>query len=336
MYVAVVWDQLEQYQPIVMKMLANSIEKGRVAHAYLFEGQRGTGKKEASLLFAKSLFCLNRFRYKPCDECRNCRRIDSRNHPDVHWIEPDGQSIKKGQIEALQEEFAKTGVESNQKLYIIEHADKMTTNAANSLLKFLEEPYPGTTAILLTEQYHRMLTTIISRCQVLSFQPLPPTVLANALKEQQVPLHLALLAAHVTNNREEAIELSRDDWFAEARKIVLQLYEALNKNEFQALFIIHEKWIPHFQEKQQIDIGLDLLLYLYRDIMHLQLGQSENVIYRDRMDDLQQWALTYSQKRIIENMLLILQAKARLNTNMNVQLLMEQLILNLKGGKTFV
>ncbi|MBB5325866.1 DNA polymerase-3 subunit delta' [Anoxybacillus tepidamans] len=333
---AVVWDQLEQYQPIVMKMLANSIEKGRVAHAYLFEGQRGTGKKEVSLLFAKSLFCLNRFRYKPCDECRNCRRIGSRNHPDVHWIEPDGQSIKKGQIEALQEEFSKTGVESNQKLYIIEHADKMTTNAANSLLKFLEEPRPRTTAILLTEQYHRMLTTIISRCQVLSFQPLPPIVLANYLKEQQIPHHLALLAAHVTNNREEAFELSRDDWFAEARKIVLQLYETLNKNEFQALFIIHEKWMPHFQEKQQIDIGLELLLYVYKDIMYLQLGELENVIYRDRIDDLQQWALTCPQKRIIENMSAILQAKARLNTNMNVQLLMEQLILNLKGGKTFV
>jgi DNA polymerase-3 subunit delta' len=336
MNVAVVWEQLEQYQPTVVKMLANSIEKGRVAHAYLFEGQRGTGKKEVSLLFAKSLFCMNRLGYKPCNECRNCRRIDSGNHPDVHFIEPDGQSIKKGQIEALQEEFSKTGVESNQKLYIIEHADKMTANAANSLLKFLEEPRPGTTAILLTEQYHRMLTTIISRCQVLSFKPLPPTVLANYLKEQQIPLHLALLAAHVTNNREEALELSRDDWFAQARKIVLQLYEALNKNDLQAFFMIHEKWVPHFQEKQQIDLGLDLLLYLYKDIMYLQLGEPEKVIYRDRMNDLQQWALTCSQKRIIESMSIILQAKARLNTNMNLHLLMEQLILNLKGGKTFV
>ncbi len=336
MNVAVVWEQLEQYQPTVVKMLANSIEKGRVAHAYLFEGQRGTGKKEVSLLFAKSLFCMNRLGYKPCNECRNCRRIDSGNHPDVHFIEPDGQSIKKGQIEALQEEFSKTGVESNQKLYIIEHADKMTANAANSLLKFLEEPRPGTTAILLTEQYHRMLTTIISRCQVLSFKPLPPTVLANYLKEQQIPLHLALLAAHVTNNREEALELSRDDWFAQARKIVLQLYEALNKNDLQAFFMIHEKWVPHFQEKQQIDLGLDLLLYLYKDIMYLQLGEPEKVIYRDRMNDLQQWTLTCSQKRIIESMSIILQAKARLNTNMNLHLLMEQLILNLKGGKTFV
>ncbi|MCZ0756756.1 DNA polymerase III subunit delta' [Anoxybacillus sp. J5B_2022] len=333
---AVVWDQLEQYQPVVMKMLANSIKKGRVAHAYLFEGQRGTGKKDVSLLFAKSLFCLNRLDYKPCDECRNCRRIESRNHPDVHWIDPDGQSIKKGQIEALQEEFAKTGVESKQKLYIIHHADKMTTNAANSLLKFLEEPHAGTMAILLTEQFHRMLTTIISRCQVLSFQPLPPALLADWLKAQQIPPHFALLAAHVTNNREEALEWSRNDWFAEARKIVLQLYEALNQNEFQALLILQEKWAPHFQEKEQIDMGLDLLLYLYRDILHVQLGQLEHVIYCDRLDDLRQWALTCPQNRLTNNMSAILQAKARLNTNMNVQLLMEQLILKLKGGTTFV
>ncbi|WP_369818731.1 DNA polymerase III subunit delta' [Anoxybacillus sp. B7M1] len=336
MDVAVLWDRLEQYQPIVMKMLARSIEKERVAHAYLFEGQRGTGKREVSLLLAKSLFCLNRLTYRPCNECRNCRRIDSGNHPDVHWIEPDGQSIKKGQIEALQEEFSKTGVESNQKLYIIRHADKMTNNAANSLLKFLEEPHRGTTAVLLTEQYHRMLPTIISRCQVLSFRTLPPTAIADYLREQQIPPHLALLAAHVTNNREEALELSRDDWFADARKIVLQLYEALQGNPSYALFMIHEKWMPHFQEKQQMDIGLDLLLYLYKDLMYLQLDQLENIVYCDRLDSLQQWALACSQKRMIQNMSTILQAKARLNTNMNTQLLMEQLVLNLKEGRPFV
>ncbi|ANB61233.1 DNA polymerase III subunit delta' [Anoxybacteroides amylolyticum] len=333
---AVVWEQLQQYQPVAMKILANSLEKGRVAHAYLLEGQRGTGKREASLLFAKSLFCFNRDGYQPCDECSNCRRIGSRNHPDVHWIEPDGQSIKKAQIEALQAEFAKTGMESRKKLYVIVHADKMTTNAANSLLKFLEEPHAGTTAILLTEQLHRLLPTIISRCQVVSFQPLPPILLANRLKEEHIPLHFAMLAAHVTNNYEEALEWSRNDWFAESRKIVLQLYEALNQNEFQALLLIQEKWMPHFQEKQQVDMGLDLLLYLYRDILHLQLGQLEHVVYCDRLDDLRQWALACSQKRTINNMTTILQAKARLNTNMNVQLLMEQLILNLKGGTTFV
>lgn len=333
---SIVWDQLEQYQPTVLKMIAKSIQKGRVAHAYLFEGERGTGKKDVSLLFAKSLFCLNRKEYKPCSECINCRRIASGNHPDVHLIEPDGQSIRKAQIEALQAEFTKTGVESNKKLYIIEHADRMTANAANSLLKFLEEPHSETVAILLTEQYHRMLNTIISRCQTISFKPLPPSVLADYLKEQQVLGHIASVVAHMTNNREEALELSRNDWFAQARKIVLQLYEALNKSRFQALLVVQEQWLPHFQEKQQIDLGLDLLLYIYRDLIYIQLGESEKVIFTDQLSYFNQQALTLSQKRLTENMTVILQAKARLNTNMNPQLLMEQLVLRLQEGLTFV
>ncbi|HZG60899.1 MAG TPA: DNA polymerase III subunit delta' [Anoxybacillus sp.] len=336
MTVSIVWEQLEQYQPTVLKMIAKSLQKGRVAHAYLFEGQRGTGKKDVSILFAKSLFCINRNGYKPCNNCINCRRIDSGNHPDVHVIEPDGQSIKKAQIEALQAEFSKTGVESNRKLYIIEHADRMTVNAANSLLKFLEEPNSQTVAILLTEQYHRMLNTIVSRCQVLSFKPLPPNAIADYLKEQHIPSHFALLAAYVTNNREHALELSRDDWFAQARKIVLQLYEALHKNYLQALFIVQEQWIQHFAEKQQIDLGLDLLLYLYKDLIYIQLGETEKVVYKDQISYLNQLALTLSQKRIAENMTAILQAKARLNTNMNPQLLMEQLVLKLQEGLTFV
>jgi len=333
---SIVWDQLEQYQPTVLKMIAKSIQKGRVAHAYLFEGERGTGKKDVSLLFAKSLFCLNRKEYKPCSECINCRRIASGNHPDVHLIEPDGQSIRKAQIEALQAEFTKTGVESNKKLYIIEHADRMTANAANSLLKFLEEPYSETVAILLTEQYHRMLNTIISRCQTISFKPLPPSVLADYLKEQHVPGHIASVVAHMTNNLEEALELSRNDWFAQARKIVLQLYEALNKSRFQALLVVQEQWLPHFQEKQQINLGLDLLLYIYRDLIYIQLGESEKVIFTDQLSYFNQQALTLSQKRLTENMTVILQAKARLNTNMNPQLLMEQLVLRLQEGLTFV
>ena len=333
---SIVWDQLEQYQPTVLKMIAKSIQKGRVAHAYLFEGERGTGKKDVSLLFAKSLFCLNRKEYKPCSECINCRRIASGNHPDVHLIEPDGQSIRKAQIEALQAEFTKTGVESNKKLYIIEHADRMTANAANSLLKFLEEPHSETVAILLTEQYHRMLNTIISRCQTISFKPLPPSVLADYLKEQQVLGHIASVVAHMTNNLEEALELSRNDWFAQARKIVLQLYEALNKSRFQALLVVQEQWLPHFQEKQQINLGLDLLLYIYRDLIYIQLGESEKVIFTDQLSYFNQQALTLSQKRLTENMTVILQAKARLNTNMNPQLLMEQLVLRLQEGLTFV
>ncbi len=127
---AISWKEMNELQPRVMKLLYNSIEKDRLSHAYLFEGKKGTGKLDAALLLAKSFFCLEDGA-EPCESCRNCKRIESGNHPDLHLVQPDGLSIKKAQIQALQEEFSKTGLESHKKLYIISHADQMTANAAN-------------------------------------------------------------------------------------------------------------------------------------------------------------------------------------------------------------
>ncbi len=79
------WEQLEELQPTVLNMLKNSLVKNRVAHAYLLEGIRGTGKREIALLLTKSLFCESIIdQYKPCEACNNCRRINHGNHPDVH------------------------------------------------------------------------------------------------------------------------------------------------------------------------------------------------------------------------------------------------------------
>ncbi|SFA55312.1 DNA polymerase-3 subunit delta' [Anoxybacillus pushchinoensis] len=330
------WEILEINQPHVAKMISNSMRKGRIAHAYLFEGQKGTGKKEAALLFAKRLFCLTNLYKEPCETCVNCRRIQSGNHPDVHFVTPDGNSIKKQQIEQLQEEFTKTAVESNRKLYIIEHADQMTVQAANSLLKFLEEPSEKTVAILLTEQFHRILPTIVSRCQILSFHPLPTERICAYLQEHGVPRQLAILAARVTNNVEEALRLSQDDWFAQARKIVIQLYEALNSEYVQALLVIQQHWLSHFANKEQMHIGLDLLLYLYNDLLYVLLGEEQHIAYGDCMEQFQRSRFLYSEKQIAQHMKVILQAKARLHTNMNPQLLMEQLVLQLREGSAFV
>ncbi|MGM7684064.1 DNA polymerase III subunit delta' [Cytobacillus sp. Hm23] len=326
------WDKLETYQPTIIKMLTNSILKDRVAHAYIFEGGRGTGKKHVSLMLAKSMLCKHLNGSIPCQNCINCRRVDSKNHPDVHIIEPDGQSIKKSQIQDLQSEFSKTGVESSKKLYIIEHADRMTTNAANSLLKFLEEPDSDTIAILLTENIQKMLNTIISRCQVLSFQPIASIVMKDFLLDKGAPPHLAALVAQMTNNFEEATELCQDDWFAQSRMIVIQLYEMLNMNYAKALLYIQEKWLSHFNDKDKLDSSLDLLLLLLKDLLYIQLGENEYVVYTDQLEKLNQYALHISQNHIAEQMSAVLEAKSRLHTNMNPHLLMEQLVLNLQEG----
>ena len=187
-----------------------------------FEGIKGTGKREIGLFFSKALYCENLIDgFRPCGECHSCKRIDSGNHPDIHMIEPDGASIKKEQIANLQLEFAKKSVESNRKFYMIVHADKMTTNAANSLLKFLEEPQAQTTAILITEQMQKILPTILSRCQHIPFQPIPKHELVQMLIEKGVKAERAPLLANLTNNIDEALHLKDDEWFLQARKLVL-------------------------------------------------------------------------------------------------------------------
>ncbi|WP_110114654.1 DNA polymerase III subunit delta' [Bacillus sp. CGMCC 1.16541] len=326
------WDDLEAIQPNALKIIKNSLVKNRVAHAYILEGSKGTGKKETSLLFAKALFCQQLDDYKPCNRCINCRRIDSSNHPDVHFIEPSGLSIKKEQVQYLQSEFTKTGVESNQKLYIVEHIDKMTVSAANSLLKFLEEPGDGTYAILLTEQIHKLLDTIISRCQVISFQALTPESLEQKLIDNDVPESTASILSHLTNSLDEAFQLSEDEWFGLARKLVIQLYEVLTTRPQQALLFIHEQWMSHFIEKEQVQVGLNLLMLLYRDVLTIQVGQEARIVYRHKQEELKMQALQMTQNKAIYQLEVIMKAKNKLNSNMNIQLLMEQLVLDLQEG----
>lgn len=331
------WESYETIQPTVLKMLKNSIKKGRLAHAYLFEGMRGTGKKDVSLLLSKSLFCTHPVDgYIPCEACHNCRRINSGNHPDIHIVEPDGASIKKQQIQSLQEEFAKTGVESKKKVYTIVHADRMTVNAANSLLKFLEEPTSETTAILLTEQAQKILPTILSRCQIVTFKQLSSDQLIQKLVERGVSEKKAPIIAQLTNNLDEGLALSNDEWFAQAQKIVLKLYEVLRKNPLEALVSLQEDWFLHFKDKEQYDQGLDLLLLVLKDLLYIQLGKQNQVVYLDERDRLEQFALQTSAKRLANQMTAILNAKRRLHANMNPQLLLEQLVLQLQEGSSFV
>jgi DNA polymerase-3 subunit delta' len=331
------WDQLEEMQPTVLKMIKNSLVKNRVAHAYLFEGIRGTGKKELCLLLTKALFCDSLIGgYKPCESCNNCRRINNGNHPDVHKIEPDGLSIKKQQIQDLQEEFSKKGVESSKKVYMIHHADRMSGSASNSLLKFLEEPNPGTVAFLLTEQPQQILPTILSRCQTLTFHPLSPQLMINQLIENGVDPMKAPLLAQLTNSLEEALALNVDEWFAQAQKFVLKLYEVVKKNPLEAMVSLQGDWFLHFKEKEQINRGLDLLLLIYKDLLYIQLDKEEQIVYKGECERLKQFALQVSGRRLSDQMSAILEAKRKLGANMNPQLMMEQLVVKLQEGSSFV
>ena len=108
---------LQEYQPLVFAQLKKSIKHGRIAHAYLFEGEKGTGKHEVGIWLAQHLFCTQMKDNLPCGKCNNCQRIEKKEHPDVLVIEPEGQTIKVDQIRRLQTEFSRSGYESRKKVF---------------------------------------------------------------------------------------------------------------------------------------------------------------------------------------------------------------------------
>ncbi|MFC7322336.1 MULTISPECIES: DNA polymerase III subunit delta' [Halobacillus] len=324
------WTDMKETQPLVAQMLVNSFKKDRISHAYLFQGDKGTGKREMSTLFAKSIFCKEREGAEPCQTCVNCKRIDSGNHPDLHWVSPDGQSIKKEQILNLQKEFTYTGMESNLKVYIIVDADKMTTNASNRLLKFLEEPNQQTTAMLLTENSQSMLDTIRSRCQLLAFQPLNPERVEKELEDLGVSTSNAKILASLTNNLQEAQELNDEDWFANVRKLVIQLVEVLLNKPNEGLLFINHQWMPHFKERKQLQIGLDVLMLWFQDLIHQDLDREQAIVFTQEREKRDQAVLRWSRQSAAQSLSLILEAKRKINQNVHPTLVMEQLTLQLQ------
>lgn len=257
---------LQEYQPLVFAQLKKSIKHGRIAHAYLFEGDKGTGKHELSLWLAKRLFCTDVQEEAPCGKCSNCVRIAQGEHPDVIQIEPDGQIIKVDQIRQLQEEFSKSGFESRLKIFILSQADKMNNSAANSLLKFLEEPVGNFLAILETESLGRILPTIQSRCQIIHFSPLSKEKLQEKLQEEGLSKETSRLLSHLTNSYHKAVEISQDEWFNETKDAVKRWVNYLLKKDPQAFIFVQKKLLGLAKEKnQQSEIFLLLLFYFQEE-----------------------------------------------------------------------
>lgn len=311
--------QLKEKQPLLFQQLQKSFEHGRLAHAYLFEGDTGTGKAEFALWLAKHLFCTNLIEQQPCNQCNNCMRINENEHPDVLQIIPDGQTIKVDQIRELKTEFTKSGMETKQKVFLIQQADTMSVGAANSLLKFLEEPEGKVLAILETTSLARMLPTIQSRCQILHFQPLDSQQLISELKQEGVNLQVASLLAELTNSFDKAVEISQDEWFNDARAIIQQWHDYLKNDDLQAFIYVQKKMVKQFKEKDQQGLSFSLLMaYARRKLEELlKAGGSKKEIEQ--------------QAQRIE---LILQARRKWEANVGWQNVCEQLVIKMMGSKS--
>lgn len=174
-------------QERIKNLLRNAVAQGRVAQTYLFAGPPGVGKRALALALAQALNCLSPQGEDSCGVCSSCRRVEGGNHPDVLLVEPEGGSLKIDQMRWLQQEAALRPYAGRYRVFILEGAEALTDQAANSLLKLLEEPPPSAVLILLAVAPERLLPTVLSRCLTVYFYPWPKESLISELERQGVP-----------------------------------------------------------------------------------------------------------------------------------------------------
>ncbi len=166
----------------IKTVLEKSIKQNKLSHSYLFIGTQGIGKKMIATEFAKMILCLDDNKY--CNHCKSCIEFDTNNNPDFVLISPDGNNIKIEQIRDIQKRIQEKPIISEKKVYIIDNADLMTTEAQNCLLKTLEEPPEFAVIILIGSNSNTFLPTIKSRCTIMNFNKISDEEMTKYLREK--------------------------------------------------------------------------------------------------------------------------------------------------------
>lgn len=268
-----------ELQPAIMQRLQRIIEHGELAHAYLVVGPSGTGKTTLAQWLAMRLFCPHAKNGQPDGTCPECTRIATGNHPDVLVAEPSGRQIKVDTLRRIKAEFTKSGLEGNKKVFIIKDADKMTVSAANSLLKFIEEPGKGIYILLLTTNRNAILPTIQSRTQLIELQPLSPARLAHALQDAGVPKELRPVVVGLTDSVSKAKDLLVNDWLPKAYQAVVDWYRQVAGGNMMAYVLIDTEMMPLADDREHQLLLLDLMMLIWRDTMLVAFSRDSSQLH---------------------------------------------------------
>lgn len=312
-------------QPVAYKIVTKLLRQQTISHAYLFETNGYDKSLKFVMQFAKSLLCPH---YKSnnveCNECHQCAMIDSNNFPELKIIEADGAWIKKEQLMDLQEEFNKKSLIGKRKVYIIRGAEKLNANSANSILKFLEEPQEGIIAILVTDNKYQLLNTILSRCQIISFN--------GQVDITKSPDTFSKIGQLLTDSEEEYQSFLEEEKNKEKLEAIIKFAKCYEKNRKKMLLYLYNYWFIYFSDKEAMEKGLIVLLYLYKDVLNLKVGHALEIFVDINFEkELRLVSDQNSISQIIKKINAINQSRQNLLYNANLNLLMDKLILDMEG-----
>jgi len=321
------------------EIIYRSVLQDRIAQAYLFRGEKALGKQLLALEFAKWVNCDHRKMKNgrtgasefsdPCQECRSCRLIDVSAHPDVHLIQPEGNTLKVHQIRNLQQKIFLKPQWGERKFYILNDVEKMNREAANCFLKTLEEPPHDCTLILISSKPHLLLTTLSSRCVPIGFGPFSFESLVDLLVTQRgIPPDQAEDMAYFSMGRVGKALTLQQDSFCEEKRETLQFLSSFCDEGISFTLKTAEIW------SRDNDVMEDKLLWLslwLREILLIQTGSAPHLFKEPRevtwMKDLSQ-NLTIGQIHFLHRELI--HALEGISRNHNRQLWMERIFILLK------
>jgi len=314
-------------QPI--NFLQESIKQQQLAGAYLFIGPEGVGKAFVAKTLAKVVNCQEES-FDSCDKCSSCIKIEKNQHPDIHFINPggidnqgDSELIKIEEIRQLHRDINLRPFEAKYKVFIINNAHQLTAESANALLKILEEPPRNSLIILISSKFNRLFKTIISRCRIVKFSPLPRKELEAALRSEY---HLLSDQAHFLAYLAEgrlgsALALKDTNIFAEKNELIDEFLSSGSNVDQLAT-----------KDRESLRRYLNLLAVWLRDLYLVKSGLSHaEIINLDRKEQLLKIMSHYSYSELDEALKFVSQALMYLEQNVNAKLIFANLKGILKG-----
>lgn len=317
----------------IIQYIGNAVKMDKVSHAYIMNGEKGSGKKLLANLFAMSLQCKSpEDDGDACGECQSCKQAMNNNQPDIIKVKHEKpNTIGIDDIRAqVNNDISIKPYSSKYKIYIIADADMMTVQAQNAILKTIEEPPEYVIIMLLTENAETLLATIRSRCVMLKLRNIKDQLVKKYLMEQmQIPDYKAdVCVAFAQGNMGKAIMLATSEHFNEIKEEAVHLLRNMNEMEVSELSDAVKRCISF---KLDILDYFDVIAIWYRDVLIYKATRNvDRVVFSDQLKYIKERA----NKSSYEGIEIILDAlekvKSRLKANVNFELAMELLLLTIK------